>query len=90
MFTDNQLALILAQIVNFGWSNYTPDGKPDQYLQENIGYQCACFVAQHTVEGDVGVETDEAMQLMRVDKPMNEGQRFELAMKFIRMYGGAK
>jgi hypothetical protein len=90
MFTDNQLALVLTQIVNFGWSNYTPDGKPDQYLQENLGYQCACFVAQHTVEGSDGVEIDEAMTLMKIDKEMNEGERFALAMKFIRRYGGAK
>ena len=88
--TNNQLAFVLAQTVNFGWSNYTPDGKPDRVVQETIAYQCACFVAQHTNLGGDGVEIVEAMNLLDVDRELSYDDRFNLALKCVEFYGGVK
>lgn len=89
MFTNNnQLAFVLTQIVNFGWSNYTPDGKPDRMVQETIAYQCACFVAQHTNAGDAGVEVDEVLEALRIPYEMSYDDRLNLALNYVEFYGG--
>ena len=93
MFTSNdQLASVLADLVNFGFSNFTPD-TPDYVLllvQENIAYQCACFVAQNTKDGDGGVEICEAFEALKVNKDLSKEKRYALALAFVEDFGGVK
>jgi hypothetical protein len=89
-FDTETLAMVLANLVHFAWDDYLPDGSPDENIQRTLGYQCACFVAQYTVDGESGVETEVGMDMMQVDTNMTKDARLRLARKFIKTFGGVK
>ena len=89
-FNNETLALVLANLVHFAWDDYRPVGSPSEDVQRIIGYQCACFVAQYTVDGEDGVETDVGMDMMKVDTYMDKSSRVQLARRFVKAFGGIK
>lgn len=82
------LATIIAQIVHFSRDDYT--GSPtmpasiSQDVLWNIAYVVACFLAQHTRKGDVGVDTETAYVGMEVTADMPYSARLALAERLVR------
>lgn len=83
------LAEVLAQIAQFSISDYDPIPVPDE-VQRNCAYVCACFLAQHTKDGVEGVETDVAMDLLKIGQSMSYGNRVLHAKRAIEEFGGIK
>lgn len=92
-YTLDSLAEIIAQIVDFSWDDYNPI-IPENVYPDNVGwniaYVCACFLAQHTVEGHNGVDTEYAYNGLSVDSFMSYKERLKLAKKIINQMGGPK
>lgn len=88
-YTKNSLAYTLAALVDFAWDDYRPNA-PDEIIQRSLGYQCACFVAQHTVDGDGGVETEVGISEMATDRNVPFDTRLKMAHEFIKLFGGVK
>lgn len=86
------LAAIIAQIVHFAHDDYT--GNDSVVLPESnawsIAYVVACFVAQHTVNGDDGVDTEYPWKTMKITERMPYDDRLVLACEVIAAFGGAK
>ena len=86
------LAAIIAQIVHFAHDDYS--GNDSVVLPEpnawSIAYVVACFVANHTVDGDQGVDTGEPWEVLKVAERMTYDERLVLACELIATYGGAK
>lgn len=87
------LAQVLAQLVTFARSDYDPRQAEDAMPQDvlwNISYICSCFLAQHTVLGDGGVDTEFGFASMKVDEDMSFEERIKLAEAAIEELGGIK
>lgn len=85
----DSLAQIMAQVVEFGREDYKGSTSviPDN-IEWNIAYQAACFLAQYTVGGDDGVDTEVAYYGLEVNKDMPYEDRLKLAYKLIEEWGG--
>jgi hypothetical protein len=83
------LADIIAQLVQFARDDYQ-NGVFPEAVADNCAYVVACFVAQHTADGDAGVESREAFDALAVDRDMPFSERAALAHSFITSYGGEK
>ena len=88
------LAEILAQIVAYMHDDYNPRQSetviPDEVIW-NCAYVCACFVAQHTVNGGEGVDTGHPYEALKItDETISYAERVMLADSLIHSYGGVK
>lgn len=85
------LAETVAQVVHFARDDYRP---PDSTMPDdvvwNVSYICACFLAQHTVEGGDGVETEYPWTLLQVTTDMEYEARLKLAESAIAGLGGER
>ena len=85
------LAPVLAQVVQFARDDYTG---PDSVLPEAViwsaAYVCACFLAQHTVQGNEGVDTGNPFEALRIPKEMSYAERLKLAEQLVQSWGGQK
>lgn len=84
------LADTLAQLVQFAWDDFGPDGVLPEGSQWTVAYQVACFTAQHTAQGGDGVETETGLTGLRVDERMAYPARLALARAHVAAFGGAK
>ena len=84
-YTVDTLAEVIAQVVHFSMDDFSgsSDNEYPEQVAWNVSYQVACFLAQHTLHGGNGVETDVAMDLLQVGKFMPYIERVELARKAI-------
>ena len=81
------LAEILAQIVQFSRDNFTGvDSIYPEDVKYDCGYICACFLAQHTPNGNQGVETEAAIKLLKIDDALSYSDRLKLARKAIKEF----
>lgn len=88
-YTTDSLAYTLAKLVDFAWDDYKPNA-PDENIQRSLGYQCACFVAQYTVDGKDGVETEVGISEMATEYNVPFADRLKMAYNFISLFGGVK
>lgn len=79
---EKDLPNILAQIVTFTYDNYYPD-LPEEDVLMTCAHICACFVAQHAPNGNMGVETDFTYVSLKINEPMDFEDRWKLATKFV-------
>lgn len=84
------LAAVIAQLVHFHLSDFQPKDDIPDFMTGNVSYICACFLAQHTVHGCDGVETDTARELLQVEKRMPYLRRLRLAEGAVNLLGGEK
>lgn len=93
MYTLSSPAEIMAQIVQFSYSDYY-DGVHKTTLpyevRWNVAFIIACFLAQHTVQGGDGVDPEIGYDGMQVDVHLSYGERVDLAKKLIEDFGGVK
>ena len=83
MYKLDSLAAIMAQVVHFAWDDYGPyDELPEPNLR-TVAYQIACFAAQHTTEGQHGVESEEALLGLRIRENISYEDRLAAATKFV-------
>lgn len=87
------LAQVLAQVVHFARDDYNPkqsDGGMPREGEWNLGYVCSCFLAQHTLRGGEGVDTEFGFRRMKVDKDVPFEERVKLAEAAIAELGGER
>lgn len=92
-FGGLSLAQIIAQICEYMHDDYRDN--PDSVLDENIiwntAYICSCFIAQHTVDGHAGVNTDHTLNGLKIAQDIDYWERLDLVNQYIALYyGGVK
>lgn len=92
--TITELAQVLAQIVHFAWDDYydplDAGAKLPEQTQRTVAYVCACMLAQHTVRGEEGVETEFPYDFLGIAERMPFIERLTLATQAIALCGGIK
>lgn len=76
------LSDVIAQLVQFARDDYQMGIMPQECMW-NIGYIVSCMLAQHTPEGDSGVDTEIGYMGMAVDKDMPYTERLALAKALV-------
>ena len=84
------LGEIVAQIVHFAHDDYSGEDSVILPLdmQWSIAYVAACFLAQHTVDGHNGVETDWVHTCLRLNTRLSYSARLAHANKLVTELGG--
>lgn len=81
---------VIAQCVHFAWNDYANDGPLPEDVVWTVSYQVACYLAQHTPEGEHGVDTETGLRSLKVDEDMPYAERLALAEQVVADHGGAK
>lgn len=84
------LAYILANIVQYSRDDYF-NGKETTYPADigwNAAYICACFLANHTRDGESGVDTEVPHVGLKIMEEMSFDDRLKLAQALIKEWGG--
>lgn len=84
-----KLAHVITQVVQFGLDDFQGEQVPESAVF-NISYIVSCFLAQHTVEGQHGVPTEDAMEGMKLPDFMPYDDRLKLATQLIADLGGIR
>lgn len=91
IYTLETLAETLAQIVHFAHDDYSEESGSvvlPEPARWTVAYIVACFTAQHTINGDNGVGTEEGLKGLCVDQRMTYAQRLEKAREHVATWGG--
>lgn len=75
------LATVIAQLVHFAHDDF---GAPDSVIlpeqcQWTVAYTVSCFIAQHTLRGEEGVDTETGWEGLKVYERMPFADRLALA-----------
>jgi len=81
------LAIVIAQVVHFTLDDYAGNPIPEA-VEWNAAYISACFIAQHTVDGHEGVETEGPWKALQTMKHIPFSERLALAERLVEEWGG--
>lgn len=77
------LAAVLAQIVHYAWDDYAGNQELPEVAMWTTSYICSCFLAQHTDEGEYGVETEYPLARLKIAESMSYADRLALAIEAV-------